>query len=403
MLILTPRGQRHMQDMDAGDEVLSRDAMTGRLLCNRMETRPQWVDSTEFARWHGRPMPFRFFRINNQIILSRSQSIWANGFITHVALLKVGDVIYTERGGFVRVHRIEDVRRDGWWRCDVDGDHSYILDGALVHNASRFWVGGTGSLDGSTTTHIAATSNGAGGASYPGSADTLTLDANSGGGTVTFAADHTIQSITMSNFVGTLDNAANDNNITLNTTTTALNASGTAVQTINLGDGLWNVTNGTANWNTSGSNLTLNANGSTLRFSAGNNATERVVTLSKTYNIVDFAAASNFRTGGGSTAIGTLMLAAGVRLAVLTPTTINNITSTATPSSPVSLMGGTVGSASVINGDGAYTLANFVLRDLSFSGGSTRIANNSFDLQNVSGIQINPTRTTHISTQTLVS
>lgn len=45
--------------------------------------------------------------------------------------------------------------------------------------AARFWVGGSGNLDGSTTTHISASSGGAGGATYPGSGDTLTFDASS--------------------------------------------------------------------------------------------------------------------------------------------------------------------------------------------------------------------------------
>ncbi len=42
--------------------------------------------------------------------------------------------------------------------------------------ADRYWVGGSGNLDGSTTTHISATSGGAGGASYPTSADNLIFD-----------------------------------------------------------------------------------------------------------------------------------------------------------------------------------------------------------------------------------
>lgn len=45
--------------------------------------------------------------------------------------------------------------------------------------ADRYWVGGAGNLDGSTTTHISATSGGVGGASYPTSSDNLIFDANS--------------------------------------------------------------------------------------------------------------------------------------------------------------------------------------------------------------------------------
>jgi hypothetical protein len=46
--------------------------------------------------------------------------------------------------------------------------------------AARFWVGGTGTWSASNTTNWAATSNGAGGQSVPGVADTVTFDASSG-------------------------------------------------------------------------------------------------------------------------------------------------------------------------------------------------------------------------------
>jgi hypothetical protein len=45
--------------------------------------------------------------------------------------------------------------------------------------ASRFWVGGTGTWDTTTTTHWSATSGGAGGASVPTATDDVTFDANS--------------------------------------------------------------------------------------------------------------------------------------------------------------------------------------------------------------------------------
>lgn len=55
--------------------------------------------------------------------------------------------------------------------------------------ATYFWVGGTGTYDGVATTHIAASSGGAGGAGPPVAAsDTLKVDANSGGGTITITA-----------------------------------------------------------------------------------------------------------------------------------------------------------------------------------------------------------------------
>jgi hypothetical protein len=54
--------------------------------------------------------------------------------------------------------------------------------------AARFWVGGAGTWNASSTTNWAATSGGAGGASAPTSADTVTFDDLSGSGIVTTEA-----------------------------------------------------------------------------------------------------------------------------------------------------------------------------------------------------------------------
>jgi hypothetical protein len=133
--------------------------------------------------------------------------------------------------------------------------------------ANRFWVGGTGTWDASDTTHWAATSNGAGGQSVPGSSDTATFDASSGGGTVTVNhATLNIQSLTMGAFTGTLDFATNDNNITLNGTS-GFQGTGAGVRTLNMGDGTWTISNATGPWDcTTVSNFTFNANGSTILF-----------------------------------------------------------------------------------------------------------------------------------------
>lgn len=61
---------------------------------------------------------------------------------------------------------------------------------------SRFWVGGTGTWDQSTTTHWSATSGGAGGASVPTQYNDVIFDANSGAGTVTLSANAPCNSFT---------------------------------------------------------------------------------------------------------------------------------------------------------------------------------------------------------------
>lgn len=53
--------------------------------------------------------------------------------------------------------------------------------------ANRYWVGGTGTWDESSTTHWSTSSGGAGGASVPTGSDAVFFNASSGGGTVTLA------------------------------------------------------------------------------------------------------------------------------------------------------------------------------------------------------------------------
>lgn len=52
--------------------------------------------------------------------------------------------------------------------------------------ATRYWVGGNGTWDASTTTNWSATSGGAGGASAPTSTDDVVFDTGSGGGATTY-------------------------------------------------------------------------------------------------------------------------------------------------------------------------------------------------------------------------
>lgn len=91
--------------------------------------------------------------------------------------------------------------------------------------AARYWVGGTGNWDASDTTHWSATSNGAGGASVPGASDDVTLDASSGGGTVTVTATVLVNGLKLNTYTGIFD--TNDSTITVtNAIETPTQASG---------------------------------------------------------------------------------------------------------------------------------------------------------------------------------
>ena len=66
-----------------------------------------------------------------------------------------------------------------------------------------YWVGGTGSWDG-TATHWSLTSGGAGGTDVPDATTNVIFDGNSGGGTVTISASAVCNSLNFTGFTGTL-------------------------------------------------------------------------------------------------------------------------------------------------------------------------------------------------------
>lgn len=75
--------------------------------------------------------------------------------------------------------------------------------------ANRFWVGGTGDWDGSTT-HWSTTSGGSNGASAPSTSDDVFFDGNSGGGTVTLVtSQRSAHHLDFTGFTGTLTDDGN--------------------------------------------------------------------------------------------------------------------------------------------------------------------------------------------------
>ena len=81
--------------------------------------------------------------------------------------------------------------------------------------ATRYWVGGTGAWDTSSTTHWSATSGGAAGASAPTSADSAIFNASSGGGAVSVTTTAIPSSTNFTGFTGTVTGALTCNVVTL--------------------------------------------------------------------------------------------------------------------------------------------------------------------------------------------
>lgn len=260
--------------------------------------------------------------------------------------------------------------------------------------ASYFWVGGTGTW-GATNTQFATSTGGSPTANTPGSADTVTFDANSGGGTVTVNTTVNVTSITMGAFTGTLDFSVNNNNVTVQT----LSNSGSGTRTLKMGSGTWAVTgiSGTI-WDfTTTTGLTFNAGTSTLVFTpSANTGLTRTITLgaSATYSTLSLGT----NTGGGSFSItnqsgitvGTLLMPGPndinfqqVSLTITNPISINS----GSLSSMVYLNGGNNGTLSIATGS---TMQYCVIRQMTFTGaGSGLTATNSIDLGGNVSVTIN--------------
>lgn len=401
-MILTPTGYRDIASCVVGDDVSAFDITTGAPVVNQIETL-QWIDAAEWARWweiEETVPPFRFIRINGQWTLNSEQSIWRNGDnVCHARDLVVGDIVYDDADRPVTISSLEEVTADGWWRFDISGDHSYIVDGLTLHNASRFWVGGTGTWDASTTTPWASSSGGAGGNSVPGSADTVTLDGNSGGGTVTvnFGGTVTITSLTMGAFTGTFDNSVNNNNFTFSgSASTPFNCSGTATRTVKFGSATYTVgvPAGGATWNIStATNLTLQASSSTITWTG--TGSRSFFGGNKTYGTINLPSITGSPVGAyyffnDNLTVGTLNITAPNYVQFSTPATVtitNPFSWVGTASNPIGLDSTSSSGPANIVASGGGSIQYASLRDLAFTTG-TVTATNSFNLGNNSGITI---------------
>ncbi len=274
----------------------------------------------------------------------------------------------------------------------------FICLANTANAATRFWVGGTGTWDSSTTTHWAATTGGAGGQSVPGSADTATFDASSGGGTVTvnFGGLITLQSLTVGAFTGTLDFSANNNSVTL-TTATGFSNNSTGTRTINLGNGTWTLTTTSANatpWLVNTTGLTQNANNSTivyngvsvnqLNFSGGAGLTYHNLTIGPNASLGSIAIIANntFSTITISSPA-VLILPNGT---TTTATSLVSVGTTGNENLIISNDKNTVATLSIASGTQSFTWTAF--RSITATGGATFTASNSFDLGQNTGINI---------------
>jgi hypothetical protein len=264
--------------------------------------------------------------------------------------------------------------------------------------AARFWVGGTGTWDASTTTHWSATTGGAGGASVPGSSDDVTFDGASGGGTITITANPNIQSLTTDTFTGTFGNATDNYNMTLhNPFSAAWVDFGTGTHTVNMGLGTWTITaasqTGCLAVYGATTNLTFHANSSTVVFAGFTGSAETSITILGNWNAFQINAAGRWRLSGPPT-LASLALVPGVDLVIPANQTL---TITAPPTwagtraAPIIIdtdIGGGGSNSSLAIGSGTLSLDWGIIIGNASSGGTARNATNTVGYGTTTGWNI---------------
>jgi len=255
--------------------------------------------------------------------------------------------------------------------------------------ANRYWVGGTGTWDGTNTANWSATSGGATGASVPTTADDVFFDSNSGSGTTTNASTMgSIKSINFTGWTGTFAGAAyrfscTGGNIVLGSTATL-----TALRTqLAPGAGVSSTISGSQTINefvlnpaTATSTAGLGANISCTTFNmygAGTaNLSNYNVTCSGDFTIND-GYTGTYNLGSGTITVGS---GAGTGAAL----TLNSASDTATTnSSSINLVGGTTGINSIyLNGKTVSSISvtaggGLYIRATAGTTGSLTYTNNS--------------------------
>lgn len=239
---ITEKGLKDLDDLRVGDNLLGFDYEgDGGDALNK-------VEDVRKITAHG-----TYYCINEKVLLFENQSIVANGNVTHAKLLKVGDKLVGLGGREVLVSSITKVKgRYTFYNLKVRTNHTYFLNGILMHNASRFWVGGSGTF--ATSSHWSASTGGAGGASVPTSADDVFMDANSGSATVTNSVTPACRSIDLTGFTGAWTASSTQNLDCYG----SFNC-GTTVLTVNV-----------INFRATTTGWTINFNGTTQSFSNAN-------------------------------------------------------------------------------------------------------------------------------------
>lgn len=386
MNILTPYGYKDIADVNIGDEVVAFDTATGtpiinvlkekRLIHEEVALPSRYKINDQIYRvndvfWRGsesvyayqinegdeisfnfhqqtflvestEELPtdnykelgdFIYYRINDKWNIFKAQSIWVNNNIVHGYEVKIDDIIYDENDQQVNVFSVEKITDiKTWWKLrigddEILADHSFISEGIILHNASRFLVaGGTGNWN--STTNWAASSGAGSGASFPVAGDDVNIDAGSGTANITVNVASACSTITVINaYTGTWTET--------NTITTTGNVTwGSGMTITGAGNWIWNGSATiTSNGKTFSGGLTISGAGMTITLSGDctiNGAVDHTTT-GTTCTINN----NNFKLLGNYTASSGRLLAGSATLLVAGTTGTSTLNCSGTVSNPV--------------------------------------------------------------------
>jgi|GEM_PF-5110908 hypothetical protein len=199
--ILTPAGYKTLSQIKAGDQVAGYDFQANQKVTNIIER----IDiSTRNAN--------DFYIINGIYHLYKNQSVWINSGTTarvvHTFEIKVGDSLYNDNEQPIKITSIQPFRGEtSWIEFIISGNHSYIANGLVLHNASRYWVGGGSSVNWNATanTNWGSASNTQDNSSVPTSTDDVFFDGvGTGNSNSTLSAAISIRSLNMNGYAKTL-------------------------------------------------------------------------------------------------------------------------------------------------------------------------------------------------------
>ena len=213
--ILTPSGYKNLSELKIGDEVVgyNNGSQVVNIIENIQFTKPDAYDHYEQdAKGNDTEVfikvPFIYYLINEKWELYTNQSIYTSNGVVHAFELQVGDTIYDTTGQPVTITSVRSGEdRIQWMSLTVSGNHSYVADDLLLHNASRYWVGGGASVNWNATsnTNWGSASNTQDNSSVPVSTDDVFFDGvGTGASDSTLSANKTIRSLNMTGYVNIL-------------------------------------------------------------------------------------------------------------------------------------------------------------------------------------------------------